>query len=166
MSTVTVLVGNPKPTSRTRNLAVKLAGLLVPDTEPTVIDLADHARSIFDWPSAEMDELTKQLAGSDLLVVASPTYKASYSGLLKAFLDRYNAGALAAVQAVPVLTGGDWKHYLAVDTHLRPLLVELGASVPTAGLYFPISDLNRSDEILAEWAHTNAPLLRTARPLK
>ena len=162
MTIVTVLVGNPKRYSRTLELAVRLAAVLVPAAEPTVIDLAEHTDEIFRWPSAVLDQLTKQVAESDLVVVASPTYKASYTGLLKSFLDRYAAKALAGVQAVPVLTGGDWKHYLAVDTQLRPLLVELGATVPTAGLYFPISDLDRADEILDEWAQANGPLLRLA----
>jgi FMN reductase len=48
----------------------------------------------------------------DVLVVASPTYKATYSGLLKAFLDRLATGSLAGKTAVPVLLGGAPNHQL------------------------------------------------------
>jgi FMN reductase len=47
---------------------------------------------------------------------------------------------------------GSPRHALAVEVHLRPLLVELGATVPTPGLAVVESDLGRIDEILAEWA--------------
>ncbi|MEV8610856.1 NAD(P)H-dependent oxidoreductase [Amycolatopsis sp. NPDC051373] len=66
----------------------------------------DHSAEIFAWPSEVMSALTERVAGSDLVVIASPTYKATYTGLVKAFLDRYAAGALAGVTAIPVMTGG------------------------------------------------------------
>ena len=46
------------------------------------------------------------------MIVASPTYKATYTGLLKLFLDRIAGGALAGVTAVPVMLGGHWRHSL------------------------------------------------------
>ena len=55
--------------------------------------------------------------------------------MLKAFLDRYGSNGLAGVVAVPVMTGGWPGHLLAVEVHLRPVLVELGATVPARGLY-------------------------------
>jgi FMN reductase len=60
---------------------------------------------------------------ADYLVVASPTYKATYTGLLKAFLDRLPPAALTGTVALPILVMGDAKHALAVEVHLRPLLV-------------------------------------------
>jgi FMN reductase len=66
--------------------------------------------------------------------VASPTYKATYPGLLKSFLDWFSTTGLAGVTVVPVMVGAAAQHALAVKTHLRPLLVELGATVPTRGL--------------------------------
>ena len=86
MLTVTVLVGNPKPNSRTLQVAQALAERLVPAATPEVIDLATVSARLFDWPSDEMAALTERVAASDLLVVASPTYKATYTGLLDAGL--------------------------------------------------------------------------------
>ena len=62
------------------------------------------------------------------MVVASPTYKATYTGLLKSFLDRYGNNALAATTCVPLMTGAAPIHALAPEAYLRPLLVELGAA--------------------------------------
>lgn len=81
------------------------------------------------------------------MVVASPTYKASYTGLLKLFLDRIGRGALTGVTAVPLMLGGDLRHTLAPEVFLKPVLVELGASCPTAGLFLPESDFAGSDAL-------------------
>jgi FMN reductase len=161
--TTTILVGNPKPASRTRHIAEAVADVLgVGETDRTVIDLADHAEQLFRWPSAQMGELTDTVAASDLLIVASPTYKATYTGLLKSFLDRFNADALSGVTAVPVMTGASAGHSMAPDAHLRPLLVELGAVVPSRSLYFVTEHMDRMDALIADWAHTSlAPIRAT-----
>ena len=56
--------------------------------------------------AAELSRLTAEVAAADIAVFASPTYKAAYTGLLKAFLDRYGSNGLAGTIAVPVMTGG------------------------------------------------------------
>jgi FMN reductase len=158
---VAVVVGNPKPQSRTLRLATTLPRLLLPKDsyELAVVDLADYARCLFDWPSPRMSELSDQVSQSDLIIVGSPTYKGSYSGLLKSFMDRYPNLGLNGVTAVPLMTGSDLRHYLGVEVHLRPLLIELGASVPTAGLYFVTAEMDRADQILEQWVTQNAPFL-------
>jgi FMN reductase len=91
------------------------------------------------------------VAEPGIVVFATPTYKASYTGLLKAFLDRYDTGGLKGTVAVPVSTGGSPDHSLAPNHTLRPVLVELGASVPTAALYLVTSQFDRKDEIVARF---------------
>jgi FMN reductase len=133
--------------------------------ELSVIDLADYSGHVFEWPSAEMATLSETVANSHLLVVATPTYKATYTGLLKAFLDRYSHNGLRGVTAIPVMTGADATHSMGVDVNLRPLLIELGASVPTKGLYFITSQMDRLDEIVSSWAQENVAVLRLLQPL-
>jgi FMN reductase len=159
---VTVVVGNPKAQSRTRRVAETLVEkLLVPGSyEVEVIDLADHTDEIFAWPSERMSALNGRVADSDLAVFASPTYKASYTGLLKAFLDRYPANGLAGVTAIPVHTGGDLTHSMGPTVNLAPLLVELGAVVPGRGLYFVASQMDHLEEIVGEAAAEYAANLR------
>jgi FMN reductase len=152
--TVTAVIGNPKPQSRTLRVATTLVEhLLAPGSyELEVIDLAEHQAEIFTWPSDTLSALTARVAESDLVVFASPTYKATYTGLLKAFLDRYPANGLAGVVAIPLLTGADATHSMGPTHTLAPLLAELGAIVPGRGLYFIASQLDRVDELVAEAA--------------
>jgi FMN reductase len=147
---LSIVVGNPKPKSRTlkvaETLAEKLFGPALQDVE--VIDLADYRDEILAWPSEKMDALNARVAASDIVIFASPTYKATYSGLLKVFLDRCPANGLSGVTAIPLLTGADQTHAMGPTVNLAPLLVELGAVVPGRGFYFVISQMDRLDEIV------------------
>jgi FMN reductase len=170
MTTIAVVTGNPKPRSRTRAVALAVADAIAAESGAPAggrldVDLADHAPRLFDWSDPALTELTVQVAAADVAVVASPTYKASYTGLLKAFLDRYGSNGLAGVVAVPVMTGGWPGHLLAVEVHLRPVLVELGAAVPARGLYVTepeLGELGEADAVVATWAATAIPLITRA----
>ena len=85
--------------------------------------------------------------------------------MLKAFLDRYGSNGLAGTVAVPVMTGGWPGHLLAVEVHLRPVLVELGATVPARGLYVTEPEFANLDTAVAKWADTAVPLIRRALSL-
>ena len=168
MPRIAVITGNPKPASRTHSVALAVADALareLPGAEPhPVIDLAHHAPRLFDWADEELTGLTAQVAAADVAVFASPTYKASYTGMLKAFLDRYGNNGLAGVTAVPVMTGGWPGHLLAVEVHLRPVLVELGATVPARGLYVTEPELADLDKAVAKWSETAVPLIKASVP--
>lgn len=162
MSRIVVLVGNPQPSSRTRLVAEEVARQIAVRSaahESETIELAGVADALFRFPDAAVDELSRRVADADLLIVASPTYKATYTGLLKAFLDRYEAGGLRGVTAIPLLTIGAPTHALAVEHGLRPLLVELGASTPTRGIAFPASAVDHRSEIVGEWLEAEWPTL-------
>src|SRR5271157_5251859 len=160
---IAVVTGNPKPASRTHGVALAVADALAAEPAPPaahlVIDLAEHASSLFDWSDAELTRLTAEVAAADIVIVASPTYKATYTGLLKAFLDRYPSNGLAGVTAVPVMTGGWPGHLLAVEVHLRPVLIELAATVPARGLYVTEPELADLDKAVAKWAEAAVPLV-------
>jgi FMN reductase len=156
---VAVVVGNPKPRSRTREVARAVAEWICRQHGGAIsqdLDLIDYGRDIFETPNAEIDALNLAVAQSDVVVVASPIYKATFTGLLKAFFDRYPSDGLAGVTAVPVMTAGSPLHGLAIDFALRPLLVELGASVPSRGLFFLVpSQMPDLDDVVERWATTN-----------
>lgn len=167
MSFVT-LVGNPREGSRTRTVAERAAGSVAErlgySGRVDVVDLAPLAEVLFaPRPPAGIQRALELVAGAEVLLVASPTYKGTYTGLLKAFLDRLPTQALAGTAALPVLVMGDPRHALAVETHLRPLLVELGAAVPTPGLVLLESEIAEPGEALARWADRVAPQITLRR---
>lgn len=148
--TVTVVVGNPKPSSRTLLAAQRVATELTGRPANQELDLAGFGSALLDWTDADVASAVEQVQASELVIVASPTYKGSYTGLLKLFLDRFGAGSLDGVQAVPLMLGGHWRHALAPEVFLKPVLNEIGASTPTAGLFLLDSEWD-APEALTEW---------------
>jgi len=164
-ATVRALVGNPKPRSRTLRAATAVGQAIALDRGGTldeVIDLIDLRDVLFDIGHARVKEIIERLLETDVIVVASPVYKASYSAVLKAFFDHVGAGQLAGRLAVPMMVGGSPTHTLAVEAHLRPTLVELGATCATPGLYILESDIERIDQIAADYVRA-LPIARGAR---
>lgn len=147
---VAVVVGNPKPRSRTYQAAHLVAERLAGRQPDLSIDLADLGAALLDWSDPSVADLVAAVQASDLVVVASPTYKATYTGLLKLFLDRFGGGSMAGVTAVPLMLGGHWRHALAPDLLLKPVLVELGATCPTAGLFLLETEYS-GGETLDSW---------------
>ncbi len=165
---VSVVVGNPNPGGRTTRVAETTARSAVEAIGASeratieVIELAHVASRLFAWDDEELAALNRKVASSDLVIPACPVYKASYTGLLKAFLDRYDTNGMAGAVAIPVMLGAAPHHALAVETHLRPLLVELGASVPTRGLYVLESQMDELDAVVTEFMRTAGPILARA----
>jgi len=62
---------------------------------------------------------------ADAVVVGTPVYKASFSGILKTFLDLLPQDGLAGKLVLPLATGGSQSHMLALDYALRPVLASL-----------------------------------------
>jgi len=134
-SRVAVVVGNPKPGSRTLAAATYVARELSGSEPDPVVDLATVGAELLDWSSPDVSGLVAQVGKADLVVVASPTYKGAYTGLLKLFLDRFAGQTGLTGLAVPLMLGGSPAHSLAPELLLRPVLTELGATVPGRGLY-------------------------------
>jgi FMN reductase len=135
MSRTAVVVGNPKPASRTLTAATHVARELTGADPDLVVDLATLGPAILDWSDEGVADLVEQVGAADLVVFASPTYKAAYTGLLKLFLDRFAGGTGLSGLAVPLMLGGSPAHSLAPETTLRPVLTEIGGTVPGRALY-------------------------------
>ncbi len=160
---VVALSGNPRAGSRTLLVATtvgrRIARALGQDGEVAELELADVAGELFATPAPTADAYRSTVASAAVLVVATPVYKASYTGLLKAFLDGYGPGGLAGVVAVPVVVSASPAHSFVAEHLLRPLLVELGATVPVAGLAVVESQLSDLDPVVDAWVDRAAPVL-------
>lgn len=158
MPNIAVVVGNPKPKSRTLAAATHFAGAISGGPPDVVVDLVDLGPDILDWGSAQVSEAVTAVGAADLVVVASPTYKGSYTGLLKLFLDRFDARTGLSGLAVPLMLGGSPAHSLAPELQLRPILSELGATIPGRALYILDSEYERP-EVYAEWLADNKRII-------
>jgi FMN reductase len=130
-----VVVGNPKPKSRTLECGILVARKLSGAEPDAVIDVIDLGAGLLEAGNPAVAAALETLQHADVAIVASPTYKAAYTGLLKLFLDLLPQDALANVTAFPVMLGAAPAHALAPEVFLKPVLVELGATCPSPGLF-------------------------------
>ncbi|NIZ91705.1 NADPH-dependent FMN reductase [Kineococcus rubinsiae] len=160
-----VVVGNPKPASRTLAAAVRAVELLTGAGPDLVVDVTTLGPGLLGWGDETVRAAVADVAGADLVVVASPTYKATYTGLLKLFLDQFAGGeGLRDVTVVPLMLGAGPAHALAADLLLKPVLVELGATCPAPGLYL-IDSEGADSPALAAYAERWKPALTATASL-
>lgn len=88
---------------------------------------------------------TRQVERASVVVVATPVYKAAYSGLLKVFLDLLPQSGLKGKTVLPLATGGSAHHMLALDYALRPVLQSLAARQILPGVYATEAHIAKSD---------------------
>lgn len=127
---VVALSGSPSANSRSTALLRHVLARFddaVACTEIVLRDLPPEALVRADFDDPEIRRAREQVAAARLLVIATPIYKASFSGLLKTFLDLLPPDALRGKTVLALATGGSPAHLLALDYALKPVLAALGA---------------------------------------
>jgi FMN reductase len=153
-----VIVGNPKAKSRTLDAAVLVAKKLTGAEPDLTLDLIEMGPALLEFGNARVNEAVEAVRSCNVIICASPTFKATYTGLLKLFLDQIPSDGLAGITAFPVMLGAGPAHLLAPDLLLKPVLVELGAICPAVGLYL-IDKSFADDPRLDAWIARAKPLL-------
>jgi FMN reductase len=103
----------------------------------TFIEMADAAPVIFSsltraQTSTASEAIVRSVETADALIVATPVYRASYTGALKHLFDLVSHEALLGKPVILAATGGSHLHGLVTEHQLRPLLSFFGAlTVPT-----------------------------------
>jgi len=156
-----VVCGNPKPKSRTLEAALFVAERLKGAPPDVVLDLVDIGPHLLVWGDPTATEAVESVRQCDAGVFASPTYKGTYTGLLKLFLDQIPTDGLAGTLAFPLMLGAAMGHAMAPDLLLKPVLVELGASCPARGLYLLETDYT-SQAVIDPWIERTMPFLAVA----
>jgi FMN reductase len=163
------VVGNPKIGSRTLDVAKEvsrqISGWLESEghgVDAGAIDVAELSAGLFDWEDKKVNAAMERVVSADLLIVASPVYKATFTGVLKIFLDRVPWEGLGGLNAIPVMVAAAPNHALAVDAYLRPLLVEIGASCPTPAVFMLESQLPEVEDRVEKWLETAKHILAKA----
>ncbi|VTU21350.1 FMN reductase (NADPH) [Variovorax sp. SRS16] len=98
-------------------------------------ELAAHALLLGEASHPSVQHAAEQVRRADAIVIATPVYKAAYSGVLKVFLDLLPQSALKGKTVLPLATGGSPHHMLALDYALRPVLQSLAARHILPGVY-------------------------------
>ncbi|MFF5102164.1 FMN reductase [Streptomyces sp. NPDC000134] len=146
MRLVVVSAGLSVPSS-TRLLGDRLAAATGAD-EVRVVELRDLAVEIAHtftngFPGPDLSAAFEAVAAADGLIVVTPVFSASYSGLFKSFFDALSGSDPEALGGKPVLiaaTGGSARHSLVLDHALRPLFSYLKAVVVPTGVYAAAED--------------------------
>ncbi|MCX4764117.1 FMN reductase [Streptomyces sp. NBC_01275] len=154
MKLVVVSAGLSVPSS-TRLLADRLAGAVrekassgtssgasvdvqVVELRDLAVDIAHHFTSGF--PGRKLADALEAVTEADGLVVVTPVFSASYSGLFKSFFDVLDQEALAGKPVLIAATGGSARHSLVLEHALRPLFAYLRAVVVPTAVYAASED--------------------------
>ncbi|HEY8983242.1 MAG TPA: CE1759 family FMN reductase, partial [Streptomyces sp.] len=132
MKLVVVSAGLSVPSS-TRLLGERLAaavGQQVSGVEVEFVELRELAVEIAQnfvsgFPGAGLRAAFDAVVGADGLIVVTPVFSASYSGLFKSFFDLLDKDSLAGKPVLVAATGGTARHSLVLDHALRPLFTYL-----------------------------------------
>ncbi|MEX2284740.1 MAG: NAD(P)H-dependent oxidoreductase [Gemmatimonadota bacterium] len=130
--------GSPARNSKSRTLLTRAVELLaIEGVDTIVLDLATLPADGLLGRSAvpAIAAAISSIAETDIIVAATPVYRATYSGLLKVFFDLLPPSALVGKVGIPIATGGSASHQLVLDHGLRPLFASLGALVIPSATY-------------------------------
>lgn len=105
-------------------------------------------------PAAEAS--IQAIESADVLIVASPVYRGSYTGLFKHLFDFVHHEALIDVPVLLAATGGSERHSLVIDHQLRPLFSFFQARTLPIGVY-------ATEQDFSNYQVTSAPLLERIR---
>lgn len=147
MSSIVIISGSPNGASRlngmiqfvqkqleTRNFKISTVTVVTLPAEDLI-----HSR----FGSPAIVEANKLIEQADAVIIASPVYKASYTGVLKAYLDLLPQKGLEGKLVAPLFVGGTMAHLLTIDYALKPVLASMGARHFVRGVYAVDTQVNR-----------------------
>ncbi|MFD0711961.1 NADPH-dependent FMN reductase [Paenibacillus sp. GCM10027626] len=149
MPNIVIVTGSPTEGSRLNGIvefaSKAIAGAGWDVTELRVTDLPAEDVMFARWDSPAIIEANRIIAEADAVVIASPVYKASYTGVLKAFLDLLPQKGLEGKAVLPLFIGGTIAHLLAIDYAMKPVLSALYAKHISTGVFAVDSQIARTD---------------------
>lgn len=158
---VAVSGGLQRP-SKSAALAEHLLDLIADEVpcEQHLVELGQLAPQLAGavWRSQLPDTVERELAvveQADILVVTTPVYRGSYTGLFKHFFDFIHQDALIDKPVLLAANGGSERHALIIDHQLRPLFSFFQARTLPLGVYATdkdFADYRLQDEALIERA--------------
>ncbi|BAY07479.1 NADPH-dependent FMN reductase [Calothrix sp. NIES-2098] len=131
MTNILAIAGSPTHPSRTYALVeYAVQNLSRQGLNTNIISVRDipaEDLAYGRYNSASLEQPKALLEKASGVIIATPIYKAAYTGVLKAFLDLLPQKALAGKVVLPLAVGGTIAHLLSIEYALKPVLSELGA---------------------------------------
>ena len=159
---VAVSGGMQRP-SRATALTEHLLELIADEVpcEQRLIELGQLAPQLAGavWRTQLPDTVERELAAveqADVLVVATPVFRGSYTGLFKHFFDFIDQDALIGKPVLLAATGGSERHALVIDHQLRPLFSFVQTHTMPLGVY-------ATDRDFVDYQLENEALIQRAR---
>lgn len=152
MTNIVVISGGLGSPSSTRVLGDDIARALSEsltargqEADVTTVELRELAHPIMDamlthFPTGALADVVEQVTNADALVVVSPTFAASISGLVKSFFDILEPDVIKGKPVLMAATGGTERHSLMLEFAMRPLLSYLGALPVRTAVFAAASD--------------------------
>jgi FMN reductase len=124
------------------------------EVDLTVVELRDVAKDVTNnlitgFPSPALSTVIEKVTGADGLIVATPIFSGSYSGMFKSFMDVLDPKSLDGMPVLLGATGGSARHSLAIDHAMRPLFSYLHAVAVPTGVYAAAEDWGTASETVA-----------------
>ncbi|WP_341945580.1 FMN reductase [Microbacterium sp. LWH11-1.2] len=161
IAVVSAGLSNP---SSTRMLADRLAAETVKalrerdiETSVDVIELRDYAHDITNnlltgFAPPALETAINTVVSADALIVVTPIFSTSYSGLFKSFIDVLDPDALTGKPVLIGANAGTARHSLAIDYAIRPLFAYLHADAVSTGVFAASSDWGGAGDDVAPLA--------------
>jgi len=139
MTKVVIINGSNSKNSRVTAIHEKVENYF------KVQGIAVHNNFVYELPAEDLITANftseaiisenKQIEEADIIVVLTPIYKASYTGILKTYIDLLPQKALRGKLILPIAVGGSIGHLLALEYALKPILSVLGATTIAHSVY-------------------------------
>jgi FMN reductase len=132
MNKVTIISGSPTEETRLNGVLHDLLNQFreigIPTEIINVRQLPSEALIQAKFDREEIIAANKKVEDSNIIVILTPVYKASFSGVLKTYLDLLPQNGLEGKTILPIAVGGTFGHLLMIDYSLKPVLTALGAT--------------------------------------
>jgi len=144
-------VGEPSTTRMLADRLAAAAGAALGTSSVEVVNLRELAHEITDaaltgFAPPRLQHVYDQIGEADALIVVVPTFKASYPGLFKSFMDALDNEALIGKAVLLGATGGTARHSLVIDFALRPLFAYLQSVIVPTGVFASPHDWGTSGD--------------------
>lgn len=150
MHNIVTIAGSPSSSSRSSAVLTQSKHMLTKQgfkvESITVRNIPPEDLVFGNFESPALKKVTSLIEEAQGIVVATPVYKASYTGVLKAMLDLLPQYAFVGKAILPIATGGTITHLLSIDYAMKPLFSALGATNILRGVFIVDSQIQRTDD--------------------